>query len=182
MRNNFNLKVCFGNSPRMPYEWNKTTNISSIKLERVSSNFLKNVLTYEGIVQNRGDYLLLSDTKNAVVLKLNRDGKIVKRSFLDFNECLDVCEYACNLRESKIDFLNSNKRIKYETDLSIEKEMKEYILNLIKSSNDDDLVKYLYYLYFDEVESFSKEKLVKLVKSSTLEKNAYVYEFLTCGS
>ena len=44
MRNNFNLKVCFGNSPRMPYEWNKTTNISSIKLERVSSNFLKNVL------------------------------------------------------------------------------------------------------------------------------------------
>lgn len=180
MRNNFNITVNFNSSPKMPYEWDNSSNITNIKLERVSTEMLKNILTYEGLIHDKAGVILISDTKNAVALKLDNKGKILKRSFLDFEKCLDVCEFACNLRESKLNFEKAEKKVVYSKDLSIEQEMKDYILKSIKKSRDEDLIKYLYYLYFEEVENYSKDKLIKFVKSSNIEKNLKAYNFLTC--
>ena len=179
MKNSFNIKVNFMSSPRLPYEWDKYSNCKDVKLERVSSKTLKNILLYEGHIQDQSGVILVSDAKNAIALKLNDEGKILKRSFLGFEQCLDICEYACNLRESKLDFIATSKKVNYDRELSIEKEMKDYILNLIKKSENEDLVKYLYYLYFNEVDSFSKEKLIKFVKNSSLGENEKIYDFLT---
>ena len=68
----------------MCYEWETSSTITHVKLERVSTLFLKRVLTYEGKVDYKSNILLLSDTKNAVVLKLDKEGNIKARSFLKF--------------------------------------------------------------------------------------------------
>lgn len=162
----------------MPYEWNSVTKLSNLKLERVSTNTLRDILSFEGRIVDREHLLLLSDCKNAVVVKLDKNGKITKRSFLDFNKCLDVCEFACNLRETKIEFVKDEKRVVYSFDLSIEKEMRDFILSSIKNCKDEDLYKYLYYLYFEDVEGYSKDRLIKSIKNSSMEKNLKLYNFL----
>lgn len=177
MKNNFNIEVSFSSSPKMPYEWDKSIKIVNIKIERISSKLLRELMANEGAIKNRAGVMLLSDAKNAIAIKLGEDGTILKRSFLPFDRCLDVCEFACNLREEKIEFIPNGKKVKYSTDLAVEKEMCDYILNSIKK-NDEDLSKYLYYLYFEEIEDYSKEKLIKFVKKSHIEKNMKLYNFL----
>lgn len=178
MKNSFDVTVCFDNVPKMPYEWNKHTNLKDLCLERISSNSLKDILAFEGRVDGRSGVLLLSDCKNAIVVKLDNNGKVLKRSFLDFNKCLDVCEFSFNLRETKINFVKSDKRLVYSHDLSIEKEMKDFILRSIKDSNNEDLHKYLYFLSFEEVDGYSKDKLIKSVKTASVEKSLKLYNFL----
>lgn len=178
MKNSFNVEVNFSDSPKMPYEWNKTSTLLNIKLERISTRTLKNIMLFEGMIVGYSGVVLFSDTKNAVAIKLKNDGTILKRSFLDFEKCLDACEYACNLREKSIEFIASDKKVVYSKDLSIEKEMRDFILNSIKQSDDEDLSKYLYYLYFEEIENYSKEKLIKVIKNSTIDKNLKLYNFL----
>lgn len=178
MKNSFNLEVCFKDAPVMPYEWNETQIIMHVKLTRVSTALLKDVLSFKGVLENCKGTMLLSDTKNAVVLKLSDKGEILKRSFLSFDRSLDVCEFAFNLKETKLIFSKSQEKIAYPKGLSIESEMKDYIVKNISNSKDEDFAKYLYYLYFGDLKSYSKEKLIKSVEKASIDDNMKLYKFL----
>lgn len=178
MKNSFDLEVHFNDAPVPCYEWDTTTYVMQIKAERVSTSFLKRVLTYEGKVPYKSNILLLSDTKNAAILKLGSDGTIMARSFLKFDDALDVCEYTFNLKETKLEFEATDERVHYTKCLSLEDEMREYLINSIEKCGNEDLSRYLYYLYFDEVDDYSRDKLIESINSSSLDRNMKLYKFL----
>jgi len=178
MKNSFNIEVCFKDTPTYQYEWESYSIIDGIKVERIPSKLFRTLLTYESKVQYKSNTLLISDTKNAAVLKLAKDGTVIKKSFLSFSKELDVCEFAFSLKESNLKCTISNKKIKYPKKVSFEIEMSNYIINSIKKSDDEYLSKYLYYLYFEEIEGYSKERLLRSVKNAPLEKNMKLYKFL----
>lgn len=178
MKNSFNLRVSFSESPKQPYEWTDSTNLVHQKVERVSSEILKSVLLTGGKIVDRTGTILLSDTKNAIALRLSNSGEIKGRSFLEYEKSLDVCEYASNLKISHIEFVGNGKKVEYSHDLAIEKEMKDYIIHSIKESKNEYLEKYLYFLCGGEVENYSRDKLLKYVESASIDKNLKLYNFL----
>lgn len=178
MRNSFNLEVEFRDVPRMPYEWEKTTMVMHIDAKRVSTSFLKKVLLNEGKIDYKANILLISDGKNALILKLDREGVIKSRSFLSFVDSLDVCEYIYNLKETNLNFQESGSKVPFKKGKSVEEEMTDYIINSLKKGISEDLSKYLYYLYFDEIDGYSLDKLIKSIKDSSMEKNMKLYKIL----
>ena len=76
MKNSFNLRVSFSESPKQAYEWTESTSLMHQKVERVSTSLLKSVLSTGGTIKDRTGTLLISDTKNAVVLRISKDGGI----------------------------------------------------------------------------------------------------------
>lgn len=179
MRNAFDIEVCFNDYPMMPYEWETSASLLHVKLNRVSSRTLQEILTFEGTILNASSkILLISDTKETLALKLNKDGNIIKRSFLQFDKSLDVCEFAYNLRQSKLEFKKGTKRVKYPKVESVEEEVKNYIVNTVKKTTDEDFKRYLYYLYCSEIKNYSKEELIKSIEQASLEVNMKLYKFL----
>ncbi len=178
MKNYFNLEVCFGDAPKMPYEWEHTTNLMHVKLIRVASNVIKSILSYEGKLKCNEKCIVVSDGKEAVALKLGVDGKVLKRSFLRFNDALELAEFTNNMKISKLDFISSGEKVKYPPKYCIEKEMEEVLVAAINKSRDENLTKYLYYLYFNDVNGYSRDKLIESIKSANIDKNMKLYKFL----
>lgn len=177
MKNSFNLSVCFEVSPRQPYEWTTSALLTNKSVIRVSSSILKNALLYEGKLGLKGT-VLLSDGKNAIVLRLDKEGNIRLRSFLKYTDEENVCEYAINLKEKNIESEFYDSKIEYKNCLSIETEMKNYLIDKVKNTHDEGLSQYLYYLYFDEVNDYSQDKLLSSIAESSIDKNLKVYKFL----
>ena len=161
-----------------PYEWDNYLIIDNIKLKRVSTKTIKDIMSYESIIGTNEKYMLLSDGHNSIVIKLGERGKVVKRSFLTFDRELDIDEYASMKKIQKINYKITDKKIKYDRELYEEKNIKKYLVNIIKTSKDEDKIKYLYYLYFDEIKNYSKEKLIKFINSNESNKYYKLYEFL----
>lgn len=178
MKNNFTIEVCFGDYPKQAYEWDNKTILTHMKVERTSTSFLKSVLLYDGIVKDRKGLMLISDCKSACVLKLSDKGKILKRSFLEYDKSLDVCEYACNLKVEQVEFENNGKKIDYPKYLAVENEIKEYILDKLYKTHNEDLSRYMYFLYFGKLDEYSKEKLIKTISTGSIDDNLKLYNFL----
>lgn len=178
MKNSFMIEVCFNNVPLKPFEWESISFISGVSVIRVNSKTIVDLLTYEGNINIKNRIIVLSDTKNSVALKLNNKGDIVKRSFLDFDKDEDLCEYASNIKITKLDYQITDKKIIYSSILEEEKKMKEYLVKSIKSLKDEDKSRYLYYLYFDDIKDYSKEKLIKTIKNSESSRCEKLYKFL----
>ncbi len=177
MKNSFNLEVNLSVSPTQSYEWTKTCFVMNKSVIRVSSSVLKGALSHEGKLGLEGT-VLLSDTKNAALFRLDKEGNIKLRSFLKFEDELDVCEFACNLKEKDIRAEFDSKKIHYERGLSIEAEMKKYLIDKVKNTKDESLSRYLYYLYFDDIADYSRDKLLSSIEESSIDKNMKVYKFL----
>lgn len=178
MKNCFDLDVCFKNYPVQPYDWDSVSTLINMKAFRVSTHLLKEVLEYDGKILNyNSKFMLLSDGKEAAVLKLDREGQIVKRSFLEYEKSLEVCEFIYNLKESKIDFFKE-KKVEYPECKSVEEEVRDYIVGTIERVRDKDFEKYLYYLYCDEVANYSRDKLFFSIEHAPLEVNMRLYKFL----
>lgn len=177
MTNSFDIEVCFDKVPLKPYEWGKVSYITNIKVLRVSTKTLHELLTFEAQLNCTNKVLLLSDTLDSIVVKLDKDGKITKRSFLTFERDLCVSEYACNLKMTKLDVRLSPKKLLYNEELEEERQIKEYLISSITSS-DEDKTQYLYYLYFGNVMGYSKKKLLETIKTSTSDKCMTLYKFL----
>jgi len=180
MKNSFNVEVNFDTCPLMPYEWEKSEEILHIKLDKISTSTLKNILLYNGkiVSPKNSKIMLLSDAREAIAIKLDKDGNVLKRSFLSFDKSLEVSEFANNLKPSDIEFISNKKKIEYPKTLSIETEVKNYILEAIKKSKDEYFTRYLYYLYYEDLEGYTKERLLKTVDSSPIDKNIKLYQFL----
>ncbi len=178
MKNSFNLEINFSKSPRQTYEWPKACTTIHVKATRVSTRVLHDVLMYDGKIVGENGTLLLSDTVNAAAIRLDKEGNIVARSFLKFDDELDVAEFSANLKETSLEVVLAGEKIHYDRELSIETEMKKYLIERIENCPDEDLSKYLYYLYFDEVSDYSREKLLSSIEKSSIDRNMKLYNFL----
>lgn len=177
LNNSFNLEVSFDNIPLKPHEWKNMAFISGIKLKRITSKCLKDLLLYNSTVDSKDKILLLSDTKNAIAIRLDKNGRVTKRSFLSYRQDESVCEFACHLKITNLDYSIENK-IKYDSTLDHETMIRNYIVDNIKKSTDEDKAKYVYYLFFNRISDYSKDKLLESVKSEDYEKCQKIYDFL----
>ena len=175
MRNEFNIDVCFDEIPSNPVNWIDSVFISKLPVIRVTSKIITDFLTYDCTLNTEKNTLLLSDTKTCLVLRL-KSGKIIKRSYLLYDKDLEVCEYACNLKTTAIKY-EINSKLEY-VDNSEDKKICDYVLKSIKSIKDDYKIRYLYYLYFEDIGEYSKEKLINDIDNNPNGNIEKLYNFL----
>ena len=178
MKNSFTLEVSFSLVPLNPYEWDNITVISGISVLRIKQKALKDILTYDAIINSDKKTLLLSDGKCSIVVRLDSDGHVLKRSFLTFEKDAEVCEFACNMKSYDLEYTVTNTKLKYPDKLQEDKMIKEYLLKSIKQTKDEDKSKYLYYLYFNSVDDYNKEKLLTSIKEDECGNYQKLYDFL----
>ena len=169
MKNNFTVEVCFSEVPLYPYEWNNMSIISGVKVMRVTTEAKLNV---------KEKTIILSDSKTALVLRLDQKGYIVKRSFLTFEQDLNVCEAAVSLKCCKLEYELLKDKLHYSSSLYEEECMKEYVVKSLLNIEDESENKYLYYLFFDEIEHYSKERLLDYISKNKPGNFKKVYDFL----
>lgn len=179
MKNSFNIEVNLNEVPLKPFEWDDFAFINNIKVIRVNSKCIKDLLGYECIVDSTCKTLLLSDTQNSIVIRLDKNNKISKRSFLLFNKDLEVCEYACNLKPIKINYSIGKNKIIYCNILKEEENIKKYVLKTIMETEDEAKLKYLYYKCYNRVDDYSKDMFIKLLENKFEEKYFELYELMS---
>lgn len=178
MKNNFTVEVSFKDVPDYPYEWDNVIFLTGIKVIRVKTKIIYDLLTYDAILKTNSEILILSDCKTAIALRLDKNGKVLKRSFLTFNADTDICEYATNLKCTNLEYTLLDTKLKYEKVLNEENVMKEYIVNSLKKINDENEYKYLYYLFFNEIKGYKKEKLLDFIIKDKPGNFQKLYDFL----
>ena len=178
MKNNFTVEVCFSEVPLYPYEWNNMSIISGVKVMRVTTDTIINLLTYKAKLNVKEKTIMLSDSKTALVLRLDQKGYIIKRSFLTFEQDLNVCEAAVSLKCCKLEYELLKDKLHYSSSLYEEECMKEYVVKSLLNIEDESESKYLYYLFFDEIEHYSKERLLDYISKNKPGNFKKVYDFL----
>lgn len=179
MRNSFNVEVNFASSPLKPYEWDKVSFINGIKVIRTSTKCVHDFLTHECKTDLINKVTLISDARDSIVIRTDSKGNITKRSFLMFDKDLEVSEFALNLKPTKINYEKDTKKVKYSYELKEEQKIKDYLIDSIKRLKDEDEMQYLYYLYFNEIKGYSKEKLINSIKNNNSEKFFELYKFMS---
>lgn len=147
------------------FEWNrsdKIKNITRLSVYHIKdedlNNFIYNQITIdndflETIKQENKKYkqlmCLVSNTSQTVGLLFSKEGKLLKRSSLLFEEENEVNNFAKELPITKINYLE-NLPQKPNYNLRIEVEKKEALSNFIIQTKDILPLKYLYYEYFQK--------------------------------
>lgn len=147
------------------FEWNrsdKIKNITRLAVYHVEdedlNNFIYNQITIdnnflETLKQDNKKYkqlmCLVSNTNQTIGLLFSKEGKLLKRSSLLFEEENEVNNFAKILPITKITYLE-NKPQQPNYNLRIEIEKREKLLNFIKQTTDIIPLKYLYYEYFQK--------------------------------
>ena len=156
------------------FEWkkgDKIINVKKIPAFRVNSDDLRSLkynvikvdkkfldriynLTY---FYSKIDYkymCLVSDTNETIGLMFNKEGNLIKRSSLVFDEEEEVNEEVEKEEELTINYEeNTYKEIEYIS--RIEKEKREYLIKFINNldeEKDESILKYIYYDYFEQEE------------------------------
>jgi len=168
------------------YEWESSDNLTPIKkipLIRVSDKDLHNFLMYHVTIdcnylvpylnkttlKNSKDHytmLLLSSTKNSLIVELNEEGQVIYQSKLLIEDEMNCNELAYSLKESSILYECGEKllvrqefRQAYE-----EKRIVETELKTLKETNNKAKCSYLYYEWFGCVENNFVKMLEELKK------------------
>ena len=179
------------------FEWNrndKIKNISKIVVYRVTDQDLID-LTYNQItidnpflnelIESNKKYkkimCLVSNTTQTIGLLFSKDGKLLKRSSLLFEEETEVNHFAKELPITKINYQQNNP-IEPNYNLRIEIEKKDTLVQYINQTNDIIALKYLYYEYFGEEcpdDTKIKTDLLTIAEEEwTLKKNN-LYQLIT---
>ena len=172
------IEVNFNIVPLKPFEWNNYDILNGIRITRVEKGVIDDIMLYDTKIETNQKYLLLSDTFSSIAVKLDGNGKVIRRSFLLFDTELSINEYANNYKITKLKYITYNKKIKYKSDLEEEKTIKSDLIELIKAIDNDDKTKYLYYLYFGKTDNYSKEKLISSIMQNDSNKYYELYNFL----
>lgn len=147
------------------FEWNrkdKIKNVSKISVYRVDDQDLID-LSYNQItldtpfltelIEHNKKYkklmCLISNTNQTIGLLFSKEGQLLKRSSLLFEEESEVNHLAKELPITKMTY-KQNKEIKPHHNLRIEIEKKDTLVQYINQTNDIISLKYLYYEYFGE--------------------------------
>lgn len=174
------------------YEWEEKDSVELIKkipLYRVSTQVLKDQIKYQTefdsslldaiekktILKSNSRNLeyafLLSDSKNALAIELNKEGKVISRSKLLLSDEINLNEMMFTMKETKLKYEKIKKystRLEIRQIAKIKKLIKCEIDTLYKSKNISKL-KYLYYEWFNEHENILEKMISKMNKS--LEQN-----------
>lgn len=178
------------------YEWqkkDKIKNITKIPIYRVSDediiNLKNNIIRIdttflEKIKEDNKKYkniiCLVSNTKLAIGLLFDSKGRLLKRSSLIYEEEDEVNKLCKKIKITKIKYIENKKQIQKET-LRIEIERKNIILEYINKLEDIEILKYLYYEYFNK-ESLNKkiikESLIKELKKNWTKSQNHLYHII----
>ena len=123
---------------------------------KVSKEFLDKIYNLT-CFYSKMDYkylCLVSDTNESLGIMFDKDGKLIKRSSLVFDEEDEVNEEVCGDDFVKIEYVeNRNKNIEYLS--RIEKERRDFLLKFVNNldvNDDENILKYIYYDYFEKEE------------------------------
>lgn len=173
----YTIKLKFNQKPIKPYEWDNASIVSNIKIIRVLPKVLKDILVYESYIENKDKMFILSDGINSIAVRLGSNNKVVARSYLSYEDDLEVERYISNIKRTNLKYKRTNKKIICEHLESYETIVKNYLIKSIKDM-EDDKSKYMYYLYFNNIDDYSKEKLIKSITQNKSNKFYKLYNFL----
>lgn len=138
---------------------------------KVSKDFLDKIYNLT-CFYSKMDYkylCLVSDTNESLGIMFDKEGKLIKRSSLVFDEEEEVNEEVSGEDFIEIEYIeNRNKNIEYIS--RIEKERKEFLLKFVNNLDvrvDENILKYMYYDYFEKEE----EDTLKIKKNIIKEIN-----------
>lgn len=174
------------NVKKIPVFKVSTSDISIFKYDviKVEKEFLDKIFELT-LFYSKIDYkymCLISDGNETIGLMFDKEGNLIKRSGLIFDE-----ENEVNDEVVDNDIVNINYVIKKHNDIKlisrVDKEKKEYLykyINDLDIENDKNIFKYMYYDYFEEEEENVvkiKEKLLDELVNENCDKNK-LYELV----
>lgn len=184
MNNIYDIILNFNDNYYEVYEWKNTDEIINVrkipffkvddktfitlkynivKIDKETLNYLKyNCLLY-GDEQIVNVTCLITNGKSSIGVIFDKDGNLVKRSAMLFEEEDEVIEEAKRLKETKLTFIINEDNYNGQKS-RIELEKKEVLLDFLKNTSDIMVLKYIYYDYYlMECEDINK------IKSSLLQ-------------
>ena len=176
------------------YEWEKKDVILPIKkipFLRINEKEFKEISVYEGKIEKNWlkpyigktqikkdkskNLLLLSTTKNSLVIEINSTGQIISRSKLLIEDENNCNELASSLKETTIPF-SSQQKIPLRSDFRQaikEKNLIKIELKTLKETKNTTKCSYLYYEWFnileDDLSTMLENCLEELKKPYTLK-------------
>ncbi len=186
------------------YEWEEKDTIEFVKkipVFRVKTENLKDFFKYqvkfsnELVEQIKGKTLLksssntieyamlLSDSKNAIALELNKEGVVISRSKLLPGDDLNLMEVVYTMKENDLTYEKRNKYSKKDSLRQVE-EIKKIVkceIDVLYKEKNYSKLKYLYYEWFNktqsDIEKIYKDMTIALNKEyNTQLKN--IYDFI----
>ena len=157
------------------FEWNINDNIINIRkipIFKISDKFYYDIKNYSikldmdfvksienqtllYLGNNHQNMCLFSNSKEVLGVMIDKNGNVIKRSSLLFDEedeALELCE---ELKTTKIEYTNGSKIENNEFICRLEKSQKEKIIKTINELFNNQNISVLKYLYFD---LFEEEK------------------------
>jgi len=155
-------------------------NLRSLKynIVKVNKSFLDKIYDLT-LFYSKMDYkymCLVSDTNESVGLMFDKDGKLIKRSSLVFDEEEEVNEEVDREDEVSIEYIE-NKHRDIEIIPRIEKEKRDYLFKFVNNldiEKDDIILRYMYYDYFEKEEEDSskiKRVIINEINNDFSDKN-----------
>jgi len=155
-------------------------NLRSLKynIVKVNKSFLDKIFDLTLFYSKMGyKYMcLVSDTNESVGLMFDKDGKLIKRSSLVFDEEEEVNEEVDREDEVSIEYIE-NKHRDIEIIPRIEKEKRDYLFKFVNNldiEKDDIILRYMYYDYFEKEEEDSskiKRVIINEINNDFSDKN-----------
>ena len=143
-------------------------------------NKIYNLTTFYSKYDNK--YMcLLSDSNETIGVMFDKDGNLIKRSSMVFDEQDECNDEVYNEEEININLLvNKNNEYKFISRCDMEKRdyLSKYINNL-DIKNNSNILKYIYYDYFEqELEDVSEIKKVLINEVNTNNDNNKLYNLV----
>ncbi len=171
------IKVNFSKIPIKPHEWEKYSYLVNPKIIRVLPKVIKDILSYETYIDIKSKTIILSDGINSIALRLNKDRKVLLRSYLLLLDETIINDITREMKRSNIKYKTKEKII---TNNIHDENIKDYLLKSIDNM-EEEKIKYMYFLLFDNIKDYSKEKLIKVISQNNSNKLYKLYNFLVCN-
>ena len=114
---------------------------------RIDNKFLSQIKNDNN--KNNKLICLVSNTKISLGLQFDKDGKLIKKSSLIYEEEDEVNDFCKDIEITKIKYLEIKKQLQ-TNNLRLEKEKKDIISKYIEKTTDIKTLKYLYYDFYKE--------------------------------
>ena len=151
-----------------------------IKVDMSFINKIYNLTTFYSKYDNK--YMcLLSDSNETIGVMFDKDGNLIKRSSMVFDEQDECNDEVYNEEEININLLvNKNNEYKFISRCDVEKRdyLSKYINNL-DIKNNSNILKYIYYDYFEqELEDVNEIKRVLINEVNINNDNNKLYNLV----
>lgn len=173
------------------YEWDEKDNICHYKrvpLFKVSKNLMYDLFNKEicieqdfvNLLKNKAEIIkndniikedgtcIFSDENEVIAVKIDKNGRIRKRSRLLISEELEILELVTNIKSLILNY-KAIKSIKYKTWMRNENNINHKLKKRIEKVQDQQLINFLNFEWFNTEDS-DKNKLISQIEMASLEK------------